>query len=80
MLEILKGEREKPIPSTNVKYIELYQKCWEHEPDERPDIVQVNSALSSINSSAIFNLEKSEDSKKIDIVHSCQIDHNELCR
>ncbi|CAB4427398.1 unnamed protein product [Rhizophagus irregularis] len=74
------GEREKPIPSTNVKYIELYQKCWEHEPDERPDIVQVNSALSSINSSAIFNLEKSEDSKKIDIVHSCQIDHNELCR
>ena len=25
MLEILKGEREKPIPGTNVKYIELYQ-------------------------------------------------------
>ncbi|PKY48183.1 kinase-like protein [Rhizophagus irregularis] len=80
MLEILKGEREKPIPGTNVKYIELYQKCWEHEPDKRPDIVQVNSALSSIDSSAIFNLEKSEDSKKIDVVHSCQIDHNELCR
>ncbi|CAB5350533.1 unnamed protein product [Rhizophagus irregularis] len=78
--EILKGERVKPIPGTNVKYIELYQKCWEHEPDKRPDIVQVNSALSSIDSSAIFNLEKCEDSKKIDIVHSCQIDHNELCQ
>jgi hypothetical protein len=58
----------------------IWIECWEHEPDKRPDIVQVNSALSSIDSSAIFNLEKSEDSKKIDIVHSCQIDHNELCR
>jgi serine/threonine protein kinase len=29
MLEILKGEREKPIPGTNVKYIELYQSKYE---------------------------------------------------
>ncbi|CAB4432526.1 unnamed protein product [Rhizophagus irregularis] len=37
---ILNGVREEPIPNTNVKFIKLYQQCWRHEPDERPDADQ----------------------------------------
>ncbi|GBB91628.1 hypothetical protein RclHR1_00190041 [Rhizophagus clarus] len=74
MLEILNGKREKPIPNTNVKFIELYQKCWEHEPDKRPDICQVDSDLSSIDSennnvSTVYSKER-ETIKKIEIEDS----------
>ncbi|PKC14702.1 kinase-like protein [Rhizophagus irregularis] len=48
--KILSGGREEPVLDTNVKFIELYQKCWEYEPDERPNISQVNSELNSIDS------------------------------
>ncbi|CAB4408622.1 unnamed protein product [Rhizophagus irregularis] len=48
ILKILGGEREKPIPNTNDKFIALYEKCWRQEPDERPDIHKVNSELIKI--------------------------------
>ncbi|CAB4475068.1 unnamed protein product [Rhizophagus irregularis] len=39
---------ENPIPNTNNKFVALYKKCWQHEPDDRPDIHQVISELNSI--------------------------------
>ncbi|CAB4428330.1 unnamed protein product [Rhizophagus irregularis] len=42
------GEREKPIPNTNDKFVALYEKCWRQEPVERPDIHKVNSELNKI--------------------------------
>ncbi|GBC05092.1 hypothetical protein RclHR1_06020007 [Rhizophagus clarus] len=53
MFDILNGLREKPILNTNVKFIDLYRKCWEYEPDKRPDIHQVNSELNDIDSETI---------------------------
>ncbi|GBB98873.1 hypothetical protein RclHR1_03350004 [Rhizophagus clarus] len=50
MLDILSGLREESIPITNVKFVELYQKCWKFESDKRPEIRQVNSELNSIDS------------------------------
>jgi len=60
------------VPNTNDKFIGLYQKCLEQEPDERPNILQVNSVLNSIGpenndvSTILVNGEKGT-------VHSCQI-------
>ncbi|CAB4375555.1 unnamed protein product [Rhizophagus irregularis] len=37
--------RETPIPITNDKFVSLYKKCWQHEPDKRPytnQVIQVN--------------------------------------
>ncbi|RIA96726.1 kinase-like domain-containing protein [Glomus cerebriforme] len=55
-------------------YFELYQKCWQHEPDKRPDIYQVISELKSIdsidpendNSSNNFNPKESETTEELD--------------
>ncbi|CAB4481464.1 unnamed protein product [Rhizophagus irregularis] len=44
----INGEREKPIPNTNDKFVALYEKCWRQEPVERPDIHKVNSELDKI--------------------------------
>ncbi|RIA92605.1 kinase-like domain-containing protein [Glomus cerebriforme] len=49
-LDILKGERENPVPHTNRKFVEVFQKCWQLEPDERSDIHEVISELKSIDS------------------------------
>ncbi|RGB28661.1 kinase-like domain-containing protein [Rhizophagus diaphanus] len=60
-LKILNGVREEPIPSTSVKFIELYQQCWRYEPDERPDVNQVISKLNEIGSENNFNSKKNEN-------------------
>ncbi|RGB27833.1 kinase-like domain-containing protein [Rhizophagus diaphanus] len=49
-IHILNGLREEPIHNTNVLFVRLYQKCWEYEPNNRPNIDQVISELNSINS------------------------------
>ncbi|CAB4437684.1 unnamed protein product [Rhizophagus irregularis] len=59
-LAILNGVREKPIPNTNVKFIELYQKCWRNEPDERPEINQIISELNNVNPEINFNFQVNE--------------------
>ncbi|GBB97120.1 hypothetical protein RclHR1_02920005 [Rhizophagus clarus] len=70
VLGILNGLREKPIKNTNAVFVGLYQKCWRHEPNKRPDIHQVNLELKSIdfesnNVSPVF-YPKEETSEKIE--------------
>jgi hypothetical protein len=56
--------RENPIDGTPQVYQQLYQKCWDVEPNSRPDIGKVYETLSQLkteyspypNSSSKFNL------------------------
>ncbi|CAB4440078.1 unnamed protein product [Rhizophagus irregularis] len=48
ILDILNGKREEIIDGTYVQYSNLYRKCWEDNPSERPDIQNVVSTLKSI--------------------------------
>jgi serine/threonine protein kinase len=53
--------REKPIEDTPLRYQQLYQKCWDGDPDKRPDINQIyNEILSQSNFNDIN--EQYEDS------------------
>ncbi|CAI2193833.1 9494_t:CDS:2, partial [Funneliformis geosporum] len=65
-IEILKGVREKPIPTTNRIFVKLYQKCWKHEPDERPDIDQVILELNSIDPESEYYSKEDGESEKIE--------------
>ncbi|RGB37180.1 kinase-like domain-containing protein [Rhizophagus diaphanus] len=49
MVEILSGKRETPVADTPIDYLNIYKKCWEDNPDDRPNIQQVLSDLKSIN-------------------------------
>ncbi|CAB4411490.1 unnamed protein product [Rhizophagus irregularis] len=85
ILTILDRLREEPVKNTNAIFVELYQKCWEHEPDKRPDIHQVNSELDSIDSenidvSTVSSKKSEEESKETKFVHSCQIDIDKICQ
>ncbi|KAF0458588.1 kinase-like protein [Gigaspora margarita] len=40
-IQIHKGVRETPIKGTPPEYIELYQRCWDEEPNNRPEIEEI---------------------------------------
>ncbi|RIA81545.1 kinase-like domain-containing protein [Glomus cerebriforme] len=63
--KILDGKRETPIPDTPIDYINIYTKCWQYNPDDRPDMQQVFSELINLNSNEI-NEAKSYGSFKIE--------------
>ncbi|CAG8697191.1 8056_t:CDS:2 [Funneliformis caledonium] len=76
LVKILEGERVKPISTTNGKFVNLYQRCWKHEPDERPDIYQVISELNSVtdsNSEESVRTEETENDEREDHFFDCDI-------
>ncbi|PKY19160.1 kinase-like protein [Rhizophagus irregularis] len=44
---ICSGHREEPIKETPLEYQQLYQKCWDGNPELRPDINQVYDIILS---------------------------------
>src|ERR1051325_4678280 len=48
--KILRGERELPIEGTSSEYIELYQQCWDYDPDKRPNIQKILEVLNETSS------------------------------
>ncbi|CAB5383795.1 unnamed protein product [Rhizophagus irregularis] len=46
--KLLNGEKEEPVANTPSEYLQLYQKCWQDEPNSRPEINQVYEILSQI--------------------------------
>ncbi|GBC10312.1 hypothetical protein RclHR1_09510003 [Rhizophagus clarus] len=48
--KLLNGEREEPVANTPSKYIKLYQKCWQDDPNLRPEINEVYEILFQLKS------------------------------
>ena len=44
------GLRETPVENTPLEYQDLYQQCWNGEPDLRPDINKVYEELNKLKS------------------------------
>ncbi|PKY15797.1 hypothetical protein RhiirB3_520690 [Rhizophagus irregularis] len=57
---------EKPSPSTNHKFIALYEKCWQHEPNTRPKIRQVISELEELNNNEPLVVSENVSFKEIE--------------
>ncbi|KAF0513859.1 kinase-like protein [Gigaspora margarita] len=51
---ILQGAREAPISNSPVKYIELYKRCWETEPDLRPNIDEIVVRLNTMRLEPVY--------------------------
>lgn len=59
-LHIRDGHREKPVKGTPPKYRQLYQECWDGEPNSRPDIEKVYKTLSQLKTEDSLNLQSSQ--------------------
>ncbi|PKK74087.1 kinase-like protein [Rhizophagus irregularis] len=47
-LKIYQGQRENIVPGTPKDYYDLYQECWDGEPNERPTMIKVAEELKKI--------------------------------
>ncbi|GBB95108.1 hypothetical protein RclHR1_02480007 [Rhizophagus clarus] len=56
--EIIGGLRERHVPHTPEGYVKLYKRCYDNEPDERPDIETVIEVLKTISSRLSRSLEQ----------------------
>jgi hypothetical protein len=64
--KVSNGLRERPIRGTPEEYVNLYQKCWEEDPNLRPNIVEVINTLENILSKVIEDSKIAEDSKTME--------------
>ncbi|RGB23028.1 hypothetical protein C1646_677412 [Rhizophagus diaphanus] len=65
--------REIPIEGTPLEYQQLYQECWDCEPESRPDIEEVYEILETsfdLQSLPHLNMPNNDDSKDDLILHS----------
>ncbi|RGB40248.1 kinase-like domain-containing protein [Rhizophagus diaphanus] len=72
---ISKGDREEPIEGTPLKYQQLYQECWDDNPESRPDIEEVYETLSQLKAEE-FSLLLSPHSN-INEIKNSNIDYND---
>ncbi|KAF9430030.1 hypothetical protein BGZ76_000994 [Entomortierella beljakovae] len=54
-ISILNGKREAPIEGTPVAYRELYERCWESDPEMRPSLDEILLSLTRIRESLSVN-------------------------
>ncbi|CAB4426327.1 unnamed protein product [Rhizophagus irregularis] len=55
--KLLNGVREKPVANTPSKYLQLYQKCWQDDPNLRPEINEIYEILSQLKLQSNINGE-----------------------
>ncbi|KAF0512887.1 kinase-like protein [Gigaspora margarita] len=70
LFHVYKGNRETPVENTPSNFVNLYQRCWDQEPEKRPEIKIVleelkNMRLSLIDDQKAFH-EKWIESKIIE--------------
>ncbi|RIA96293.1 kinase-like domain-containing protein [Glomus cerebriforme] len=58
-----RGDREDPIEGTPLKYLQLYQRCWDDDPKLRPDIEKVYEILTQLSQLDEESLELQFDIK-----------------
>src|SRR5207248_605756 len=46
--DIINGLREESVVNTPIKYQQIYQKCWEQDPDQRPNISDIFEDLNQL--------------------------------
>ncbi|KAF0531735.1 kinase-like protein [Gigaspora margarita] len=58
VLYIVKGGREMAVKGTPSRYVKLYKKCWDENPENRPDAKFVMETLGQVNSMQNNKLEE----------------------
>ncbi|RIB01744.1 hypothetical protein C2G38_2229806 [Gigaspora rosea] len=65
VFDIIKGVRESPKVGTPQEFINLYQKCWDHNPDVRPNCSEILDELKNIIQQVKDHKYQSHENKNI---------------
>ncbi|KAF0467210.1 calmodulin-dependent protein kinase [Gigaspora margarita] len=45
IIHVSQGGREKPIEGTPDSYIQIYERCWNYDPNQRPELKEIQESL-----------------------------------
>ncbi|KAF0408014.1 kinase-like protein [Gigaspora margarita] len=65
-IHILQGKREEAVEGTPNQYIQLYKRCWDHNPDQRPTIKEISDNISAISKILDFSVNSNYVNVSID--------------
>ena len=51
-----KGEEKIPVEGTPDSYIQLYQKCWNVDPNQRPELEEIQESLLDLSGKENFGM------------------------
>lgn len=68
-LAIIDGERETPSPDTPQKYVDLYKKCWDGEPENRPSASDAYTCLVKMKETGASSIQN-DNGKHLEIIIS----------
>ncbi|GBB88812.1 hypothetical protein RclHR1_15400005 [Rhizophagus clarus] len=76
--KLLKGEREEPAPNTPSEYQQIYQKCWQGDPNLRPVIDEVCGVLSKLLNTDKQYSTRIMDGKSLSPIDNDRFIYNEI--
>ncbi|RIB16311.1 kinase-like domain-containing protein [Gigaspora rosea] len=45
IIHVFEGGREKPVEGTPDSYIQIYERCWNYDPNQRPELEEIQECL-----------------------------------
>ncbi|KAF0349990.1 kinase-like protein [Gigaspora margarita] len=57
IIHVFEGGREKPVEGTPDSYIQLYKRCWNYDPNQRPELEEIQESLLDLSGKENFGTE-----------------------
>ncbi|RIB30620.1 hypothetical protein C2G38_1627099 [Gigaspora rosea] len=77
VIHIFQGNREEPIEGTPSQYIELYKKCWDNNPDNRPETSEIFNDIKQLVLNETFDqhdpIDTSSENSEVSLSHQYNI-------
>ncbi|KAF0374972.1 kinase-like protein [Gigaspora margarita] len=61
IIHVSQGNREIPIEGTPDSYIQLYERCWNHDPNQRPGLEEIQESLLDLSGNENFGTSKFDE-------------------
>ncbi|RIB13260.1 kinase-like domain-containing protein [Gigaspora rosea] len=55
IIHVSQGGREKPVEGTPDSYIQLYKRCWNDDPNQRPELEEIQESLLDLSGNENFD-------------------------
>ncbi|CAG8555483.1 16764_t:CDS:2, partial [Racocetra fulgida] len=70
VLKVIIGSRELPINGTPLKYVDIYEKCWDENPDKRPSCLEILEEMREISYKEVYIRDQAQEQNYVPVPES----------